>query len=214
MKNIIRLTESDLHKIVKESVNKILKEWDEYNEFDRNGDANDVSDWSRHVDAVVNRLYNGKATKEDFKEVLNSPEDFISPKDDFNYLRKIYPEFIKQVENEMSWRDIDSQYYIDDEFNLGTDHERGNKAYANTARDLAADRGDYVGYNGDEKFVNYSGRNYHGSPKNDINLNVYDTGGKYGMDAQSVYGYKQNAGRSARSSIRDTFNAAMNKYKK
>ena len=30
MKNRIRLTESDLHRIVKESVNRVLREWDEY----------------------------------------------------------------------------------------------------------------------------------------------------------------------------------------
>jgi hypothetical protein len=30
MKKIIRLTESDLHRIVKKSVNKIIKEWGEY----------------------------------------------------------------------------------------------------------------------------------------------------------------------------------------
>ena len=42
-KKLIRLTESYLHRIVKESVNRVLREWDEYNEFDRNGDASDVS---------------------------------------------------------------------------------------------------------------------------------------------------------------------------
>ena len=38
MKKIIRLTESDLHRIVKESVEKILREgaWDKYPEKDRN----------------------------------------------------------------------------------------------------------------------------------------------------------------------------------
>lgn len=51
-KQVIRLTESDLHRIVKESVNRILKEdegnrlpypYDEYNEFDRGmfGDEED-----------------------------------------------------------------------------------------------------------------------------------------------------------------------------
>jgi hypothetical protein len=45
-KNLIRLTESDLHRIIKESVNRIIKEskydffdeapYDEYNEFDNN----------------------------------------------------------------------------------------------------------------------------------------------------------------------------------
>lgn len=30
MKKIIRLTESDLHRIIKESVNTIIKEWGEY----------------------------------------------------------------------------------------------------------------------------------------------------------------------------------------
>lgn len=34
-KHLIRLTESDLHNIVKESVNKIITEW-----FDDNGDWN------------------------------------------------------------------------------------------------------------------------------------------------------------------------------
>ena len=39
MKRTIRLTESDLRGIVKESVKRVLREWDEYNEYD--SDANE-----------------------------------------------------------------------------------------------------------------------------------------------------------------------------
>ena len=42
MKQIIRLTESDLHKIVKESVNRIIKEWN--GDRDINPDDDDLWD--------------------------------------------------------------------------------------------------------------------------------------------------------------------------
>lgn len=46
-KRLIRLTESDLHRIVKESVNKILKEW-----WDEDGDwvNDDDGDYGEELD--------------------------------------------------------------------------------------------------------------------------------------------------------------------
>jgi len=46
MKKIIRLTESDLHKIVKESVNKILKEANWSNALTDPGNCPDDDDYS------------------------------------------------------------------------------------------------------------------------------------------------------------------------
>jgi hypothetical protein len=58
MKKIIRLTESDLHRIVKKSVNRILREMDEpYNEheysdedFDEYGNRVDGPDFGEDMD--------------------------------------------------------------------------------------------------------------------------------------------------------------------
>lgn len=55
MKKIIRLTESDLHQIVKESVNKILTEHEWWNEEDWNPnypkDENPYDDYDDPLDA-------------------------------------------------------------------------------------------------------------------------------------------------------------------
>ena len=65
MKRIIRLTESDLHRIVKESVNKILREsghegWEEEYWNPNHPDYNDGTDESDEPDDFDERYYKYK----------------------------------------------------------------------------------------------------------------------------------------------------------
>ena len=54
-KKMIRLTESDLHRIVKESVNRILYVKEEYNPFDND----DFEEWDRtNVSPISDEEYN------------------------------------------------------------------------------------------------------------------------------------------------------------
>lgn len=48
--NKIRLTESQLHRVIKESVKKVLREYDDYNEIDRSWYNIDTP--SSHEDAI------------------------------------------------------------------------------------------------------------------------------------------------------------------
>ena len=62
MKRTIRLTESDLHRIVKESVKRVLREWDEYNEYD--SDAKEkrffVADEGGYANAFAVDMFDGE----------------------------------------------------------------------------------------------------------------------------------------------------------
>ena len=211
MKRKIRLTESDLHRIVKESVNRVLREWDEYNEFDRNGDAGDVSpSYARYEDMRI-KLLREPYSKKNEQMLLNylkqnTPEEC---EELYDQLGSKYPKFKRAWEIEDSWRNNDDIPYLPTQDELdargtyGSDFSQLNrngyrgKTTVGTARDLAALKGKYGTYTDLSK-----------NPKNDINLNVYDLHGKQAMDSLSKFNSEIISGRNARSSMRDTYNAA------
>lgn len=113
-KQVIRLTESDLHRIIKESVNRILKEdegnrlpypYDEYNEFDRGmfGDEED-----EYYD-YAQRFYAGDYSKGVISKLIygcrNGEDEAIGA---YEYAKSqgICPKFVKQVENDKSWKEF------------------------------------------------------------------------------------------------------------
>lgn len=80
MKKIIKLTESDLHKIVKESVDKVINEGIDYNGEDAYDEIdhymqkiNDVYDEIRHL-KIINRNANNDGR---IKEDINLLERYI-----------------------------------------------------------------------------------------------------------------------------------------
>jgi hypothetical protein len=66
-KKLIRLTEGDLHRIVKESVNRILRENDDYDRANRYFNGYDMNDYQLIKILTQPELY--KALGEDFDEV-------------------------------------------------------------------------------------------------------------------------------------------------
>ena len=222
-KKLIRLTEGDLHNIIKESVNKVLFEsfdeyWDEYDEFDRNGDVNDVAPGWIEQQNRLHRFATGKATKQDIQFALDNPYDMVSyDEHDFDYqrMKEFYPKLFKQIENKISWNDIKNIYKIDnnkEKYTLGV-YRKDGQTCSNTARIASALRGHY--YNGvnSRDYFDFDKNQLHGNVKNDMNLNVYDSNpsGLHGMLAQSNEPEENVVGKSIRSTMRDTFNAARNK---
>lgn len=60
MKKVIRLTESDLHNIIKESVENILTETGRYEgEFDRTGLPLDDNEYVESIDYILDSIQNG-----------------------------------------------------------------------------------------------------------------------------------------------------------
>lgn len=83
MRKVIRLTESDLHRIIKKSVNNIIREWGEY-----------IPDPSDYLDEEpLNRWYREHPgveppdTEEEYLEYENE-DDF----DDYDYYEGRYPD--------------------------------------------------------------------------------------------------------------------------
>ena len=234
MKRKIRLTENDLHNLIKESVRKVLREskydyegyYDEYNEFDRN-------DFGRYeVDSgekLFNRVLSGNASKEDIKKVFEHPHDFIygpdgTPYDNYEYeiLQKLYPKEMKRAQNNSSWQNLDcinKEHKRNSMFNLGVEDREGKgvHTYLDNAQFLAADRG----YDGKEKFyknangeIDMNGYPLTGDPVNDMNLNVYD----YGFQSDELANPDSFYYRNTRPTIRGSYNAArkeaLENYKK
>jgi hypothetical protein len=57
MKQIIRLTESDLHKIVKESVNRIIREWNGDRDINPDDDEYDINPYDETDNEKVDRYH-------------------------------------------------------------------------------------------------------------------------------------------------------------
>ena len=57
MKKIIRLTESDLHKIVKESVNRIIREWNGDRDINPDDDEYDINQYDETDNEKVDRYH-------------------------------------------------------------------------------------------------------------------------------------------------------------
>lgn len=60
MKQIIRLTESDLHKIVKESVNRIIREWNGDRDINPDDDEYDINPYNETDNEKVDRYHKEK----------------------------------------------------------------------------------------------------------------------------------------------------------
>lgn len=57
MKQIIRLTESDLHKIVKESVNRLIREWNGDRDINPDDDEYDINPYDETDNEKVDRYH-------------------------------------------------------------------------------------------------------------------------------------------------------------
>ena len=205
----------------------MIKEYDDYNEFDRNGDVNDVNPYYRDAENLRLKLLKEPYSKANERLLMNylknNGEDAWYLSDD---LGDKYPRFKKTVENEHSWAyDYDRVDLPNRDNKLptyGDDPYRQNKPFLSNARDWSATRGYYpeddgfrhIGSYGDE-FTAYDKKGNDDrikNPKNDINLNVYNSNpGKYGMYALSDDPFNKMIGRSARNTLRDTYNAAKSK---
>ena len=119
MKKIIRLTESDLHNIVKKSVNRILREEegnrlpypnDEYNEFDRGAFDEEPDDYYEYAQ----RFYDGDYSNEVINKLIQGcydGEDEAISAYEYAKSKDICPDFVKKVENDKSWTQFNSDAY-------------------------------------------------------------------------------------------------------
>lgn len=86
-KNRIRLSESQLHRVIKESVNKILKE-NEYDDFD---DDAYMESYDYIIDSVINGQF--QQARKLYKQNVRDPFDFIE------YLDMVAPDYKQQIIN-------------------------------------------------------------------------------------------------------------------
>jgi hypothetical protein len=217
MKQIIKLTESDLYRIVKESINKIIREskydyydsspYDEYNEFDRNMNDEIESDCYKAKYKLTKGDYSKNTINTLLKGIKEGDEEAI----DAYYIAKrdvVCPTFVKQAENIMSWSEIYDTYNPIRGDSLGTDFD-GRTRLGSSFSNAALNGVNYVRGNNEPNFEKI----YGGSPKNDINLNIYNRNGKLGMAALYPDTEKGNLARLARPTIRATYNAAKDYQK-
>jgi len=105
MKKVIRLTESDLHNIIKESVNRVLEGYKQLNGFDIPWDErkklNDYDANGFMLNDEPNSMWNGQ-----FSHKAESLNDYM------NYMNKVntdYDEKDREREINSSWDEIDKQ---------------------------------------------------------------------------------------------------------
>ena len=67
-KQLIRLTEGDLHRVIKESVNKVLKEGRYSGEYDRTGSPLDDNEYVESLEYILDGITNGNISQA--KEML------------------------------------------------------------------------------------------------------------------------------------------------
>ena len=221
MKKIVRLTEQDLHRIVKESVNRVIKEWDEYNEFDRNGDASDMSPSYERYEHMRIKLLREPYSKKNEQMLLkylkqNTPEEC---KGLYDQLGDKYPKFKRAWEIENSWYNNEDFYDLPSSEDIakmksyGTNPDDERKpARVGTGRDFAAVLGAKGGIHpAHNQFKNIdSWGQAHKNPANVRNVNIYNPNpkGKYAMKALSHDTNDQIIGKSVRSSMKDTYDTA------
>lgn len=220
----IRLTETDLHRIIKESVNRVLREWDEFNEFDRNGDASDMSLPYREYEDMRLKLLKEPYSKKNEQMLLNylkqnTPEEC---EELYDQLGDKYPKFKRAWEIEYSWYHNDDFYDLPSPEDIskmksyGTNpNEYWKPARASTGRDFAALLGAEGGIHPlHNRFKNIdSWGQAHKNPANVRNVNTYNKKpGKYAMKALSHDTNDQIIGKSVRSSMKDTYDTAKRMY--
>lgn len=105
MKKVIRLTESDLHNIIKKSVNRVLEGYKQLNGFDIPWDErkklNDYDTNGFMLNDEPNSMWNGQ-----FSHKAESLNDYI------NYMNKVntdYDERDREREMNSSWDEIGKQ---------------------------------------------------------------------------------------------------------
>ena len=62
-KQLIRLTEGDLHRVIKESVNKVLKEGRYSGEYDRTGSPLDDNEYVESLEYILDSITNGNISQ-------------------------------------------------------------------------------------------------------------------------------------------------------
>lgn len=210
--------------------------YDEYNEFDRNGDANDASDTYRDDEKLRLKLLREPYNKENERLLISllksrGWEDTGYLYDELNHK---YPTFKKYWENEYSYygkprirypKTNEIPSYGDDPYKT----QPGNRKYVATVNDTDYDSRELAAYRGLERgndnspSFNYNYNDYYSiedlknrtkNPKNDINQNIYDRQGVYAMDVLSDDELTKQIGKSVRSTMRDTYKAAKKNRQK
>ena len=116
MKKIIRLTESDLHDIIKESVNRILKEgFDKYSDEDFANDSEMVENFNPNGNVINERTKGEKGMNDD--EVMRRRNDNFRKDMDARHKDPFSPNYSDREEME-GW------YHTPEEMELKTAHDR------------------------------------------------------------------------------------------
>ena len=135
MKKLIRLTESDLHNIVKESVNRILKEegLDDFESFYRldfpKGKQGDIdyswymNDRNRHIDKDINPKYNDRESR------VHPYSEYFSTNSPYATERLYTLNRLNSKDSFGSWADNDNAYYSDGSTFPSADYSDGNDFY-------------------------------------------------------------------------------------
>lgn len=214
MKQRVRLTENDLHRIIAESVKKVLNEWDEYNEFDRNGDAGDMSPSYESSERLRIKMLKEPYSKKNEQMLIKYLKEhgYEDSGELYDDLGDKYPNFKRAWENEYSWAtnddlaDLPSSEEIRTMKSYGTDPKYPNKiTNAYTAREHAARLGGIGG-------IKSRDTDTHKNPANVRNINTYDSypKGKYAMAALDPY--NEYIGKTARSTAKETYDTAKRMY--
>lgn len=127
-KNRIRLSESQLHRVIKESVRKVLREFDEYDEFDHNSDVGeDMGTWS-----LYNKVERGEISDAQLASMVkrHGAGDLENL---YNILKgdNRYPKFEREMEMAKDWENEELNNRIDQNLGYGkyadAEHENGNR---------------------------------------------------------------------------------------
>lgn len=215
MKQRVRLTENDLHRIIAESVKKVLNEWDEYNEFDRNGDAGDMSPSYESSERLRIKMLKEPYSKKNEQMLIKYLKEvgWENSGELYDDLGDKYPNFKRAWENDYSWATNNDLAFLPSSeetrrmMSYGTDLKNPNKpANAYTAREHAA----WLGARGGVK--GHGEDNRHKNPANVRNINTYDSypKGKYAMAALDPY--NDYIGKTARSTAKETYDTAKRMY--
>jgi hypothetical protein len=217
MKKVIRLTESDIHRIVKKSVNRILKEhrWDDndFNEDDYDETVNYKYDEEDEGD-MFGMMFGGKEeTIKRFINAINMNPNSSNWDDKCDYYAAYLFRRIRNGKNNKAFQDmditLDDVYYLwrtGNEERLKSLYKQEDEYY----RDIkpkkqlyAAHHDDYIGNRNDSLDFAHQGKDDYDFFKDnniemDRNLNIYDNGYK---GKASLYAQKNDdllRGRAAR----------------
>ena len=105
-KKLVRLTESDLHRIIKESVNRVLKEWNRPHNYDEKVADKQMYD-AYKMPPNYDRTFNKNLKKNSLGDESSSMDGYLARQNAKWDVNKHYvtPEY-KRAEIEDSWEEI------------------------------------------------------------------------------------------------------------